>query len=243
MTVPLEDPVGWQVHFEHKPATQRDRVGCVLYSTLPRKTTPGRATWTPAERRVLRSAKPKLFIHTAFRDVLPDGVQPPASRPLLVEAIHHALLRAAPLILEAESDGNPGSLAAIGRLAEEQDLIVSLATKSQTVPLTAQRIRAWGRASAFTQTTIASWVEGLREAVGMRFIEQVGSSGMELSARRTFTAAVSVAADREQAGWTQAQIREYLTLYGYANGRGTVGAWHHDRYQELLHTMRAGGLQ
>jgi len=39
MTVPLEDPVGWQVHFEDKPATQRDRVGCVLYSTLPRKTT------------------------------------------------------------------------------------------------------------------------------------------------------------------------------------------------------------
>lgn len=241
MSVNLEEPVGWQAYTYDQTPKARDRVGCVVYSTLRRKAIPGQAVWTPAERRVLTSTMPKRFIHTTFRDVPPDGDQPPASRPLLVQAVHRALYEKAPLILEADRDINPGSLAAVCRFAGNLELPVYFATKSQTVPSSRQKVQAWTRASAFSEATVAGWVDGLRDALGLRIVRGVDSTHGGPHARRTFSAAADAAAERERAGWTQGEIREFLTLYGYTNGLGTVGAWHHARYQELLDAMRVRG--
>jgi hypothetical protein len=43
-----------------------------------------------------------------------------------------------------------------------------------------------------------------------------------------------VAVERDKAGWTRRDIRDYLQLYGFRNFSGTVGRWSHDQLVRLL---------
>ncbi|MGW0067211.1 hypothetical protein ACWDUI_07055 [Streptosporangium sandarakinum] len=74
------------------------------------------------------------------------------------------------------------------------------------------------------------------QAAGDAFVTGVGVDKAEsfgCGPKRDAGQALRDAQLRREAGWSDANIRQYLELYGYTNASGTVGRWSHEQFQRL----------
>jgi hypothetical protein len=55
---------------------------------------------------------------------------------------------------------------------------------------------------------------------------------------RTTDLALAAAQERLEAGWDDQQVRNYLSLHGFANFSGTVGAWSYAQFARLMAPVR-----
>jgi hypothetical protein len=247
----LEDAIGAQWRAP-EGGRKADRAAALLYTASQRRHGGSGPHWSTAQRWILDgggTARPvKYFIGETVRESAEMAGMAPLARPGLIRVagLAYALVPG-PIVVERSASVGPDVLAVLGGYLEAMGReLVTWRPGSRNGPFSAKKddLRGWIKDAALAPVTVDRWVEELTSAAEADFAGLLndrrlqGLTHLGEGPCRDVDLAREVALVRAEAGWNDAHIRDYLSLYGFTNDSGTVGVWSHAQYSRLIAGVR-----